>query len=312
MSSSEGVFSNLESLVLRRVRPNHPILQTLNRTTTTRLRKLNLSHSDTRDEDINSQYGPMLERITSLILSNTAGCFPYIKVPPIPTNITYLEDDLRHAHPFPYVRTYKLDVGVFRAGCIIDLQRLTTLITNIAFLQDGCQLVLPSLRHLACGSIIFDNCAALDAPRLELLEYFDGPRVDKRRQPHHIVEALEHPAFLLSHLKSLSLRQSASNNITQMILIRYKRLERLEITLARDLVFSTLTTALTGRVREEGFACPELTELRLVLAEECQDLHPLEWWRDQAAQIGGERRGFATIPRVYGSWDEGKTFTLLA
>jgi hypothetical protein len=258
----------------------------------------------------------MLHRITSLVLHSIDGRGSVGRLPSIPPNVNTIEDVERSTHPFPHVRTYKLRHGKFRADRIIDLQRLTTLTIASSFIVfPECQLILPSLRRFVCTRITLGFGAVFDAPLLEALEfrisegYYYGQPV---HESDSVTGVLDHSGFLLSPSTSLLLHPPLPSEFTELILVRNMRITLLEVSLDDDRTAGTVIAALTGRAKkEDGFACPQLAELRLMFVGKCRDLHSLEWWRDRAAQILEERRNFATIPRIYRSWDRGKTFMLL-
>jgi F-box-like len=310
--SPAGEFSNLESLTVLQVH-DHPILQMINLTTTSKLRTLDLDLSHKFYEDINDFFGTILKRITSLVLSDSA--LKSLEITPlIPANITTLEDTERRMHPFPYVKTYKLAVCFFTKYHVMDLQGLTTLIiTGQCGVTHDCQVILPSLRHFACGAIFFEYHAVLGAPVLEALEFNRNtwtafPSV----RPSSIIFILDEPGFLLNPSHSLSLDVSLSTDRIIKIITRYSQVEKVQIYLDSGVIACGVVAAFAGKGKGIGFPCPRLTELRLKFGRDCRGLHDFEWWAGQAAQIMEERRCLAIIPRVYGSWDDGDTYILLA
>jgi hypothetical protein len=310
-----GEFSNLESLVLLQVL-DHPILQRINHTTTSKLRILDLRQSAPCNEDVDHLCGAVLKRATSLVLHSTRLNSLYLH---IPTKVVTIQDEYRNTHLFPHVRTYILTDGEFWADSETDLQRLTTLIiTRSLILEATCNLILPSLRRFVCAGITLGSGAVLDAPLLESLEFRNPERYTNEQSggfvhgPSYVAQVLAHPGFLLSPSNSLSLQPPLPSGFSQMTLTRHTRLQKLELNLGSDDAFWAVIAALTEGVREGGFACPQLTELKLKFEPKYRDYHEFAWWRDAVAQIAEERRGFAAIPRVYGPWDEGGTFMLLA
>jgi hypothetical protein len=97
------------------------------------------------------------------------------------------------------------------------------------------------------------------------------------------------------------------------MLTQYSRLENVALRVNADITVWEVTDAMSsGGTRRTGIVCPQLTELKIRIAWEYRDLHGVEWWRDRAAQIVRGRRNLSTVLHVYGAWDEGETFTLLA
>jgi hypothetical protein len=127
--SMTDIFPNLESLTVLTHTPDHPILRTINLTTTSKLRKLDIRRSNAREEDIGRLYGTMLTRITCLVLPRIDHG-PTVGLTPIPANVTTIEGTRRSHHPFPHVRTYNLTHAIFRPDYTIELQLLTTLIVT--------------------------------------------------------------------------------------------------------------------------------------------------------------------------------------
>jgi hypothetical protein len=305
-------FSNLESLLLVTT-CDHPILRSINLTTTSKLRKLDISRSGTREENIGDLYGTMLTRITSLVLpkidyGRTVG------LTFIPANITTIEGERRSKHPFPHVRTYKLTYAIFLPDDTVDLQRLTTLtVTNTVVVLGDFRLVLPSLRRLVCANITLGETSVFDAPLLEVLEFckinFLTPE-SERDLFSSLTATLGHPGYLLSPTKSLSLVLWLPADLVTLIITRHSCVERLTLRVDNGDTVWGVTGAIMGDVTETGVICPHLTELRLVLSREYRNHHDVEWWKDRAAQIVRGRSGHAL--RIYGSWDNGETFRLLA
>jgi hypothetical protein len=309
-------FPNLESLIIL---PSHTldVILTINRTTTSKLRSLDISQSGIYDKNVDFFYGAMLHHITSLVLGNTNVENKNVTLPPFPANIIDIEAQSRSTHPFPHVKTYKLTHGIFREDHIIDLQSLTTLVITRSFsVRQNCQLVLPSLRSLVCTAISLGHNAILDAPVLEALEFReDVARILNMTQNRfgYMKDVLAHPGYLLSPTKSLFLDVPLPSDLIVMILTRYSRLEKVTLRIDADATVWNVTAASSsGDTNTAQVLCPQLTELRLRISPEYRDRHAIDWWRDQAAQMVRGRRDLSTVLHVYGAWDEGETFTLLA
>lgn len=313
--STDG-FPNLESIVILPYTTLN-VIRALNLTTTSKLRTLDASQSSIYDENVDYFYGPMLSRITRLVLSSTNIESRDVKLPPFPANIIDLEANSRRTHPFPYVETYKLTHGSFQENRIIDLQRLTNLIVTSSFnIHKNCRLFLPSLRRLVCATISLGNNAILDAPQLEALEFRDDvefiPDMTQSRYSY-IKDLLAHQGYLLSPTKSLSLDVSLPPDLILTMLTRHSRLETLQLRFNADFTVWKLTVALISSSSEQAeIICPQLTEIRVGFARGYRGFYVVEWWRDQAAQIVKGRRGLSVVLHFYGEWEERETFTQLA
>lgn len=301
------IFPNLESLVALTTRDN-PMLQAINRTTTSKLRTLDIGLSSAKDEDIGHLYGTMLKHITSLVLPRI-DCGRSDNLMCIPANITTIEAGERITHQFPHVRTYKLMRGIFLPDHRIDLQRLTTLIVTKSVIVFGtCRLILPSLRRFVCANITLSSTAVFDAPLLEILEFRGNNSQSERNQFCSMTATLGHPGYLLSPTKSLSLVLWLPEDLIVPMLTRHSRSEKLTLRFDDDATVWRVTGAMSAYVAETGIISPHLTELRLVISWYYQGHHDVKWWKDRAAQIA---LGRASL-RIYGSWDDGETFRLLA
>jgi F-box-like len=309
-------FPTLESLIILSIYHGHQVLQALNLTATSKLRTLHIRLSGARDEDLGRFYGPMLNLITRLILPGTTIDESVVRLPPFPANITDIEAERRSTHPFPYVQTYKLTRGVFRKDHIIDLQNLTTLIITSSFaVYQNCRLVLPSLRQLVCAHITLGEDTVLDAPMLEDLEFCDYVTFNSdftRSRFKYIGDILNHPGYLLSPGKSLSLDLPLPADLIVTMISRCPRLERLVLRFNAELTVWRFMVAIMGNTTEPGIPCPRLSELMFRFARGYRDFHAVEWWRDRAAQIVRGRAAPPVVLNIYGVWDEGETFTLLA
>jgi len=167
-----------------------------------------------------------------------------------------------------------------------------------------------------CATIALGRNAVLDAPLLEALEFREDAEFSRhmpRSGYSYIKDILAHPGYLLSPTKSLSLDVSLPADLILAMLTRYPRVEKLMLKFNADFTVWKVTVALmSGNMNKMGILCPQLVELRLRYAPRYRDFHGLEWWIDRAAMIVAGRRGLSVGLRVYGVWDEGETFTLLA
>jgi len=113
-------------------------------------------------------------------------------------------------------------------------------------------------------------------------------------------------------LQTLSLDLPLTMDSIIGVITRYPHLKKLQLYLYSEATVCEVMAALAGKAHGSGIPCPRLAEPKLKFGRACRDLHGLEWWTDQAAQIVEERRGLTTIPHVYGPWDRGDTCILLA
>jgi hypothetical protein len=164
-----------------------------------------------------------------------------------------------------------------------------------------------------CSNITLGEAAVFDAPLLEDLEFcrnFFLPPKTMRERFSSMTTTLGHPGYHLSPTKSLSISPWLPADLIILMIMRHSQTRSLTFGVDDDDTVWRVAGALTGDVADTSVICPQLTELRLVLAREYRDHHDLEWWKDRAAQITLGRSGHAL--HIYGSWDDGETFRLLA
>ncbi|KIM24375.1 hypothetical protein M408DRAFT_27039, partial [Serendipita vermifera MAFF 305830] len=178
-----SILSNLESLIVV-YKGRDPIANTIQVTTTglrASRRSLALSIVDiypisahpvieplVEAETISRLYGERLDQISSLVLPNLGGNSAEVDF--LPRDITKIECDSRKVHPFPHVRSYKLDMCTFAIGNKDDLGSLVRLtITACLWVHLDCHVFLPSLRFLSCGGIKLEPRSSIQAPALQQL-----------------------------------------------------------------------------------------------------------------------------------------------
>ena len=157
-------FPHLESL--RVIGHMDSIIQAIQRTRSPKLQTLHLRNCYPRSAEIYEHYTGILSQVSSLDL-------PVLELdnePLLPRNITTVRAQQRRTHLFPHVLTYTVDYCFFEIPTTIDLRRLTTLtITLILNISEGCEVLLPSLRHLTHQEVHLKQDAMIEAPQLETL-----------------------------------------------------------------------------------------------------------------------------------------------
>jgi hypothetical protein len=155
----EDAFTNLESVSIAPSLVNC-VIATLNHTTTSRLQVLEhrrgrqLSAATLRD------CMPLVQRASCIKTDS-------VDIPSLPKNVIRLESRFESYHEFPYLETYQLGDCLFQRDHSSDLGRLTTLhVAEIIAVHIDCEVSLPSLRQLRCGTIFLMEQAKISAPAL--------------------------------------------------------------------------------------------------------------------------------------------------
>jgi F-box-like len=318
--SPEDAFNNLESVSIIFSFLNC-VITTLNHTTTSRLQALEHQGSTWLGGVALENCMGMIRRISRLKTDST-------DILSLSINVTHLEARNQSYHEFPHLETYQLRSCAFRNDRGIDLRRLTTLdVAETLYIHRDCEVSLPSLRRLRCGTIFLMDHAKIMAPTLASLHicgrqdenlYICGRQgdVDGNNDWTAVMsDAIWNAGYLLSPSTVLSVDMQLSDDSIGKLLELSSRVSKVEMRFSdescaiRVLEKISVDRGDAQKEEEAMWLCEQLTELRLNFLWAIGDVC---WWRDRAAQALDNRPRFGTILRIYASWQGEGTYVLLA
>lgn len=159
-------FHNLEHLRISGKLPLF-ILDTINRTTTTKLRVLDLTGLGTLPPSLN-----VCNLFTDVLGRTTWFCAPiwYRDFGELPENVIGVKAARCNLSPLPPVQAYVLKFCRIKPGSQLEFHHLTSLTVNRAiFIWEGCHAIFPALLYLRCALVHLEGSATLKAPNLEIL-----------------------------------------------------------------------------------------------------------------------------------------------
>jgi F-box-like len=304
----EDAFTNLESIAITSSFVNCVIV-TLNRTTTSRLQVIEHRHAS---QVTLRDCMPMVQRASCIKTDS-------IDIRSLPKNVIRLESGIQSHHEFPYLETYHLDDCLFQRDHSINLGRLTTLhVAEILHVHKDCEVTLPSLRQLRCGTISLRDHAKISTPVLANL-FIGAKESDSdyyEMWPDITTRAIWKAGYLLSPSSLLSVDMPLPDGSLVKLLELSSRVSKVEMSFSDESCairvlerISMVDREDTLREGEPVWLCGQLTELRLNFWWAIADVGS---WRDRAAQVVENRLRLGIFLRIYASWLGEGTYVLLA
>lgn len=303
----DDVFQNLESLQVIQGQFCSLPLSILNHKPTPKLQTLNLETAYRLPYNFEQIYGPVLRRISHLVLSKYDEHDRGFSMPP---NITHLQADTRSTHNFPYILHYAVFNCTFNSSMAIDLRNLTTLNVNRLTVQG--QIILPNLRSVDLSIIYMHNEAKIDAPQLQSLRM-----VFNRRPDLHLILglALRHQGFGLWPSKSLYVEVSLLKKSLFDLLSRCPTIEQALLTFKDPYNAEGALNYLGGiysvpenlSIENSQEICIGLKELELKFE---WPISQFELWKERASCLETIRRASGSSLLVSGWW-KGEEFPII-
>jgi len=260
-------------------------------------------------------YFESLNNIYTLILPKRQN--PFANSFFLPPNVTNLQANWRHGHPFPHLQTYKLMQCTFIRKRLIDLRNLTSLVvTAVLEVFANCEVELPSLRHLTHARIRLGKSAKIEAPLLETL-HIKGkhPREMSDSEQTAMDAALHHPGYCLSAKKSLIVEWCLSEKNLARLLEISPQVEHVSLCFVKSTSFDWLVRrilqveacSLPPRDALSGTLCPRMKALRVYFLWNTEDkaiAWNVKYYKEMASEAIKARMESGVVPEIYGTWKE--------
>jgi hypothetical protein len=307
-------FTNLKELSIL-CRTVEPVIRAMDRLTTSKLQVLDLNDWYLI-HDLEDLYFESLNTISTLILPKRQN--PFANNYFLPPNVTNLQANWRHGHPFPHLQTYKLMQCTFRRRRLIDLRNLTSLVVTAALeVYSGCEVKLPSLLHFTHATIRLGSLAKFEAPLLETLHI-------KVRHPSEISHseriamdaALRHPGYRLSAKRSLIVEWRLSEKNIARLLELSPQVEHLSLWFVDSSSFDWLMGKVIGVAAcsaspspddRPGTLCPSLKVLKVYFLWDTEDkaiAWNVKYCKEMTSAALKTRMTSGMAPEIYATWKE--------
>lgn len=252
---------------------------------------------------IHQIYGGRLFLLESLVLPKAT--FSEFEDPPsidLPINVIKIVANIQHFHPFPHVKSYKLDSCIFTAVESIKLGSLVHLnITTELRVESGCHLVLPQLISFSCGALELQEDASLTAPllyQLRLHWVVDGIRADWFKLVSQGA-ALCHAGFGLLPSHTLLLEHEMSPKIILYFLRRLNRVRKMTLTFWDETDAKRVLDALLDDADQDPL-CPDVCQLTIRFR---QTPALTGFWKAIAVRLVETRQASAVNLRLNVAWE---------
>lgn len=322
----EDSFQNLEYIKL--IISAHPqsIMESITRTTTSKLKTLDLSTSTLTQSETKALFSGLFSHITSYYIP----CWEK-RADGLPRNVVNLGGQRCDIDILPHVQTCTTQMGVIRSGLDIKLDNLTSLtIHSRLYIMNRYDVNIPSLRYLKCPTIFIPQSANFTTPLLDTF-HMGTIDVDHTRRGYELCEnSIQNGSFQAFPKNTLIIDLFISEESILRLLrgspdISYASLSFIDEAVAIQVIQriegddSSRVAAEASPImyesnmelgeRPETALCAELSELRFNFG---WPISNVDIWKSRVVRLVDERSKLGIALAVYASWKGEGTFVRLA